>query len=253
MYAIGLAILGLLNVALFKWHEISTLSILLSTTALIMVASDRSMQQPGPSGATHLMVAATVFLLTPVAALSWLTLALCSFHQLRLPAHAATREALKCVILIALTELLTLLLTKLRFSLAPLLELDAYVVQLSLQLLGADAILYGNHIQVGTHHGVVLWSCTGIRSACLVVITLRLSLALIGQPEIYRHRRGLVVALASLLLNHARVVLSALSPEWHARIHASTGMMIYDSAQVLLVMLFLLHYAKAAPARDRMR
>ena len=149
---------------------------------------------------------------------------------------------------LGMTELGMLLMTKFKFSLTPLLILDAELVRLTLTPFVDSVIRQDNLILVGDYSGVILWGCTGVRSACLLVISYRLALIISGSATPFRYRTGLLLMLASFLINHVRLTLSAHSQALYEFTHTPHGMMLFDSLQVMLLIAFLL-YANGQKSR----
>lgn len=236
-----LAGIACLNIALFKWPDISPMTVGLVLACTLLALEDSALRQARVRRGDLLPLAAAVLLLlAPVAALSWLSLIVLSLPLRRAATTVGSREAMICLAWLAATELGTLILVKLRFTLTPLLALDAELVRLTLLPFVDGIEREGNMLRIGDHAGVVLWSCTGIRSACLLVVGYRLALSLIGLPERFRIGHALALLSLSLLLNHSRVVLSAHSDAHNRLVHSHTGMIVLDSLQVLALTVFIL-------------
>lgn len=244
MNSLLLAVIAVLNIAIFKWQELSVLAICIVLTTLAMAACDPQVrQQQARSGISLLLYSSIILLLlVPFAAATWLSLILIAIQILRSPGISPrSRTAIVCLAWLAMTELGMLILSKFKFSLTPLLILDAELVRLTLTPFVDSVIRQDNLILVGDYSGVILWGCTGVRSACLLVISYRLALILSGSATPFRYRTGLLLMLASFLVNHVRLTLSAHSQELYEFTHTPHGMMLFDSLQVMLLIAFLLH------------
>ena len=253
MNSLLLAVIAALNIAIFKWQELSVLAICIVLTTLAIAACDPRVRQQQPRSGISLLLYSgiIVLLLVPFAAATWLSLILLTLQIIRSPGIAPrSRTAIVCLAWLAMTELGMLMLSKFKFSLTPLLILDAELVRLTLTPFVDSVIRQDNLILVGDYSGVILWGCTGVRSACLLVITYRLALVLSGSVAPFRYHHGLLLMLASFAVNHVRLTLSAHSQALYEFTHTSQGMMLFDSLQVMLLIAFLLHANnKSRPGR----
>lgn len=241
MTALILAGIACLNIALFKWPDISPMSAAIVLACALLALEDTALRgTPVRRGELPLLSAAILLMLIPVSALSWLSLLLLSVVLRHNTTRIGSREAMICLGWLAVTEFGTVLLNKLRFILTPLLTLNAEMVRLTLLPFAEDIQRTGNLLRIGDHAGVILWSCTGIRSACLLVVGYRLALSLTGMSQRFRISHAITLLVISLLLNHCRVVLSAYSESNNRLLHSQTGMLVLDSLQVLALTVFIL-------------
>ncbi|MEK6787839.1 MAG: hypothetical protein AABY68_02665 [Pseudomonadota bacterium] len=244
MSSLLLALIAVVNIAVFKWQELSVLAICILATTLALAAADPQVRQARMRSNTDLLLysVSILLLLVPFAAATWLALIVLAMQISRFSGVAMrSHAAMICLAWLGMTELGMLLMTKFKFSLTPLLILDAELVRLSLLPFVESVIREDNLLMVGNYSGVILWGCTGVRSACLLVIAYRLALLLTNAPRSFTYQQGLLLMLASFLVNHIRLTLSAHSQACYEMTHTPAGMMLFDSLQILLLMAFLLH------------
>jgi len=250
MSALLLTLVAVINIAVFKWQELSVLAICILAATTALAALDPLVRQTRISSRSGLLLyaASVLLVLIPFAAATWLALILLAVQISRAPgASLRSHAAMICLAWLGMTELGMLLMTKFKFSLSPLLSLDAELVRLSLLPFVDTVVREDNLLIVGDYSGVILWGCTGVRSACLLVIAYRLALLLTGARRPFAYRQGVLLMLASLLINHIRLTLSAHSQACYEFTHTPTGLMLFDSLQILLLTAFLLH-ANRPPA-----
>ena len=179
MSALLLTLVAVINIAVFKWQELSVLAICILAATTALAALDPLVRQTRISSRSGLLLyaASVLLVLIPFAAATWLALILLAVQISRAPgASLRSHAAMICLAWLGMTELGMLLMTKFKFSLSPLLSLDAELVRLSLLPFVDTVVREDNLLIVGDYSGVILWGCTGVRSACLLVIAYRLAL-----------------------------------------------------------------------------